>query len=139
MPEPEALVVSVFQLPCAFLMTAGAPISAKRLEPARLEAYEQMDIMNLAFMGYSLRRFCLPPIICTPDIFLSRQCVADMGSLVLGPNCRMSQGSSPSGGVALTTSIMLWAPWLLAVVEAGTTQLTGLDLSLPLMQWNSHA
>ena len=98
-----------------------------------------MDIMNLAFMGYYLTTSCLPPIICTPDIFFSRQCVADMGSFVLGPNCRMSQGSSPSGGVALTTSIMLWAPWLPAVVVAGTTQLKGLDLSFPLTQWNSHA
>ena len=62
-----------------------------------------------------------------------------MGSLVFGPKCRIRHGSSPSGGVALTTSIMLYAPWLPAVVVAGTTQLKGFDLSLPFMQWSSHA
>ena len=67
-------------------------------------------MLYLAFMGYSLKRFCLPLNICTPDIFVFRQCVADIGSVVLGPNCGMSQGSSPSGGAALTTFIMLRAP-----------------------------
>ena len=93
-----------------------------KFEPARLDAYELMDIPNCAFIGYSFRRFCLAAIIWTPDIGVSRQWVADMGSFVLGPNWRMSQGSSPEGGVALTTAIMLSAPWRPAVVVAGTTQ-----------------
>ena len=89
---------------------------------------------SFAFMGYSFSRFCLPDIICTPVIGLSRQWVADMGSFVLGPNCLMSQGSSPKGGVALTTDMMLYAPCLPAVVVAGMTQLNGFDLSLPVTQ-----
>ena len=89
---------------------------------------------KFAFMGYFFNRFCLQAIICTPDMGLSRQWVADIGSLVFGPNCLMSQVSSPKGGVALTTAIMLYAPWLPAVVVAGTTQLKGFDLSLPFTQ-----
>ena len=46
----------------------------------------------------------------------------------------MSQGYLPSGGVALTTFIMLWAPWLPEVVIAGMTQLNGLDLSFHFTQ-----
>ena len=37
-------------------------------------------MLYLAFMGYSLKRFCLPIDICTPVILVFRQCVADIGS-----------------------------------------------------------
>jgi len=43
-------------------------------------------MLNLAFIGYSLRRFCLAAIIWTPVMGLSLQWVAAMGSFVLGPN-----------------------------------------------------